>query len=151
RRRLNSDEPSGPAQGVHSSGWSKHVTNIHLRALEITWRVNYWPTYTFEVNMEHEIKKQPLIALLVELREIYRKEGGLVFVNGINSVIFWLSSDDETENERWINACTGYKTMASAKSGFSDVYIERDTFEERLKANVRLDQIRTELWASLGR
>lgn len=99
--------------------------------------------------MKEELVHQHLVELLIELRDICRKESGEAFVGGINSVISWLSSDDGVE-EGWRNARAGYKAMAEAKSGLSDFYIERDTFEERVLANERLDQIRKELWASLG-
>lgn len=99
--------------------------------------------------MKSESVHQHQIELLTELRDICRNEGGEVFVRGINSVISWLASDDET-GEAWRNARAGYKTMTEAKSGLSDFYVERDTFEERLLANARLDEIRKELWGSLG-
>lgn len=99
--------------------------------------------------MKNELVHQQPIKLLIELREICQKEGGEALVGGINSVISWLASDDETK-DGWRNARAGYKTMAEAKSGLSDFYVERDTFEERLLANARLDQIRKELWTSLG-
>jgi hypothetical protein len=41
--------------------------------------------------------------------------------------------------------------MAGSKSGFSDVYIDRGTAEQRIAANARLDTIRQTLWDAFER
>jgi hypothetical protein len=95
-------------------------------------------------------KASHALELLTELREIYRREGGRNFVSGISAAIGSLSDEELSEKERWSNACSVYQTMAGSKSGFADFYIDRETVEQRVDANARLDKIRQELWKLLG-
>lgn len=85
------------------------------------------------------------IKLLKELREIYCAEGGKNFIEGIEGIIECLS-ETALEEKKWTYACSIYRTMADSKSGFWDIYIDGKTAEQRVNANARLDEIRTELW-----
>lgn len=85
------------------------------------------------------------LKLLVELRDIYRKDGGENFISGISGAIDCLSDEVIVEDESWSNAFSIYRTMAGSKSGFADIYIDRETLEQRIEANARLDKIRETL------
>jgi hypothetical protein len=100
--------------------------------------------------MKERSKKSHALELLVELREIYREEGGRNFISGITAAIGSLSDEELSEEERWDNECSIYRTMAGFKSGFADLYIDRETVEQRIDANARLDHIRQELWTLFG-
>jgi hypothetical protein len=95
-------------------------------------------------------KAQYALKLLMELRDIYHREGGGNFIIGISGAIDCLSDEDDAGNESWSNACSIYRTMANSKSGFAEIYIDCDSVAQRIEANARLDQIRDELWTLLG-
>lgn len=100
--------------------------------------------------MVDKLKETYALELLVELQSIYCKEGGRNFDAGISAAIASLADKEISEKDRWSQACSIYQTMAVSKSGFSDFYIDRDTVEQRINANARLDFIRQELWKLLG-
>ncbi|WP_211462173.1 hypothetical protein [Collimonas silvisoli] len=93
------------------------------------------------------LKISHALKLLAELQNIYCKEGGENFVSGIMATMASLSDDQISEKDRWSQACSVYRTMAGSKSGFMDFYIDRESAEQRIIANARLDNIRDELWA----
>lgn len=100
--------------------------------------------------MVGKMKESLALKLLVELQGIYRKEGGQNFDSGIAAAIASLSDEKISGKDRWSQACSIYRTMAGSKSGFSDFYLDRDTVEQRIIANARLDYIRQELWTLFG-
>lgn len=89
-------------------------------------------------------------AMLAELSEIYRKEGGGGFLPGIFAVIEAISESRGMGDARFREAASIYRTLAGSKSGFSDFYIDRATSEERVIENIRLDYLRQELWKIFG-
>jgi hypothetical protein len=92
-----------------------------------------------------------LISLLTELRDIFHSEQCFEFDPGINAIIRILSEDPLSDSNEWTQATSIYRTMAGTKSGFSDVYIDRGTAEQRVADNVRLDAIRKVLWDTFDR
>lgn len=92
-----------------------------------------------------------LMAQLVELKKIYHDEGCRDFDRGIDGVLSMLSQGALPNNSAWEQAGSIYRTMAGSKSGFSDVYIDRDTVEQRIAANLKLDGIRQTLWDTFTR
>lgn len=86
-----------------------------------------------------------LVNLLKNLKEIYHQEGCYRFDGGINSIIEALSDSPCQSGAAWERASSIYRTMAGTKSGFSDVYIDASTADERVAANILLDDIRQKL------
>ena len=92
-----------------------------------------------------------LIRMLLELKNIYHGEGCRDFDRGIDAIVSILSESALPGTPAWEEAASIYRTMAGSKSGFSDVYIDRDTVEQRIAANARLDDIRQTLWDTFAR
>ena len=92
-----------------------------------------------------------LTELLITLKEIFHSESCQNFDSGINAIIRLLSEDPLPDSNEWAKATSMYRTMAGSKSGFSDVYIDRGTAEQRTAANARLDAIRQMLWDAFER
>jgi hypothetical protein len=92
-----------------------------------------------------------LTELLISLKEIFHSESCRNFDSGINAIIRLLSDDPLPDSNEWAQATSMYRTMAGSKSGFSDVYIDRGTAEQRIAANARLDTIRQMLWDAFER
>ncbi|MHC8401509.1 hypothetical protein ACYZTX_19110 [Pseudomonas sp. MDT1-17] len=90
--------------------------------------------------------EKKVVGLLVELQEIYRKEGERNYDHGFSAALAALCDQGLPELERWSEARSIYRTMAGGKSGFSDFYIDKNTVEERILENKRLDEIRQQLW-----
>ncbi|MNK69069.1 hypothetical protein D3C87_884490 [compost metagenome] len=97
------------------------------------------------------MKNTHLISLLTELKDIFHSENCRNFDAGINAIIRILSDDTLPNSNEWAQATSIYRTMAGSKSGFSDVYIDRGTSEQRIAANARLDSIRQMLWDAFER
>ena len=100
--------------------------------------------------MSNKIQKIKIINLLNDLKNICQKENGLNYVSGINCVINHFFDDNYSEEEQLIRASYSYKSFLSIKSGFSDFYIDRDNFDERILENKLLDDIKDKLWELLG-
>ena len=92
-----------------------------------------------------------LTELFITLKEIFHSENCRNFDSGINAIIRILSDDPSPNSNEWAQATSIYRTMAGSKSGFSDVYIDRGTSEQRIAANARLDAIRQILWDAFER
>jgi hypothetical protein len=92
-----------------------------------------------------------LVKLLKNLKEIYHREGCYDFDVGINSIIETLSDTPDQAGAAWERASSIYRTMAGSKSGFSDVYVDASTADERVAANALLDGIRQKLWDTFER
>lgn len=90
-------------------------------------------------------------ANLKELKEIYHQEGCYSFDEGIDSTIKALSDSIIQNDAFWERAASLYRTMAGSKSGFSDVYVDAGTSQERVAANIKLDSIRQYLWDAFAR
>lgn len=89
--------------------------------------------------------------MLITLKDIFHSENCRNFDAGINAIIRILSDDPLPNSNEWAQATSIYRTMAGSKSGFSDVYIDRGTSEQRIAANARLDAIRQMLWDAFER
>jgi len=100
--------------------------------------------------MQH-MTNSHLIELLISLKDIFHTENCRHFDAGINSIIRLLSSNPLPNSNEWAQATSMYRTMAGSKSGFSDVYIDQGTAEQRTAANARLDAIRQMLWDAFER
>lgn len=70
---------------------------------------------------------------------------------GINSIISILHDMSKPTATAWEDAASIYRTLAASKSGFSDVYVDAGTADERVAANVQLDSIRQMLWDTFKR
>lgn len=92
-----------------------------------------------------------LVSMLLELKHIYHGEGCRDFDRGIDAIVSILSESALPGTPAWDEAGSIYRTMAGSKSGFSDIYIDRDTVEQRIAANARLDAIRQTLWDTFAR
>ncbi|MDZ3991655.1 hypothetical protein [Pseudomonas sp. Teo4] len=92
-----------------------------------------------------------LVDLLKTLSAIYHREGCFDFDAGIGSMIDLLSRSPDQSGALWQHAASSYRTMAVTKSGFSDVYVDAATAQERVLANIQLDGIRQTLWETFKR
>lgn len=88
--------------------------------------------------------------MLLELKHIYHGERCGDFDRGIDAIVSILSENALPGTPAW-EAGSIYRTMAGSKSEFSDIYIDRDTVEQRIAANARLDAIRQTLWDTFAR
>lgn len=95
--------------------------------------------------------KSKCIDFLIEFKEILHNEHCRNFDPGINAIIRILSENPLSDSNDWREATSMYRTMTGTKSGFSDVYIDRDTVEQRVVDNARLDAIRKVLWDTSDR
>ena len=77
--------------------------------------------------------------LLEELIEIMEREGENNCIQGVYAVWGAIYRSD------FAGAGQNYRSVVQIKDGFSSFYIQRDNFDEMMKANRRLDEIRKEL------
>jgi len=92
-----------------------------------------------------------IIKQLQALKCIYHSERCYQFDEGINSIISILHDMSQPTATAWEDAASIYRTLAASKSGFSDVYVDAGTADERVAANVQLDSIRQMLWDTFKR
>ncbi|MEB6589226.1 hypothetical protein MXM82_08780 [Pseudomonas asiatica] len=92
-----------------------------------------------------------IIRRLETLKNIYHKEHYHNFDSGIDSIINILHKTSKQDGPTWEQAASIYRTLAVSKSGFSDVYVDAGTSDERVAANIKLDDIRQSLWDAFKR
>jgi hypothetical protein len=96
---------------------------------------------------------QPTIAsvrsLLEELRAILARQGESNWIRGVQAAIDSLDNPDDQKG--YSDAQSIYRTMTMGRGPFSEYYTHRDDFEQRVSANERLDQIRSQLWQLFDR
>lgn len=88
--------------------------------------------------------------LLGDLRQILVEEHGTNWVRGVDACLDQLPKTHSAGKadllaQLQIVAST-YRSMMRGYGSFSDFFIWREDFEERVRANERLDRIRQELW-----
>ncbi len=91
-----------------------------------------------------------LLELLIELRNILSREHEKNWIQGVEKMIEALTPPNyaghgtQHEAEKYVR--NTYRHMVSGNGSFSDYYIWRDEFSERLKENKELDWIREQIW-----
>ena len=89
--------------------------------------------------------------LFGEMREILEAEGERNWIRGISVICNTLAEANPiSESEQIERAKQTFNSMNGGAGSFADYYIHRDEFDERMKANERLDQIRDRLWELLS-
>jgi len=95
-------------------------------------------------------KSNDLLKLFKELKKIMINENEVNWVRGVDLIIEALtpphyggkgSVDKAVE---YVEAT--YRNMVSGNGSFSDFLIWRDDFDEREKANKKLDSVRADIW-----
>lgn len=100
--------------------------------------------------MNNVQKCKYLLRLFNELKQIMINEKENNWIRGINLIIKTLTPPDyggkgnADEAVRYVEYT--YRNMASGNGSFSDFFIWRDDFEEREKANKKLDRIKKDIW-----
>ncbi len=92
-----------------------------------------------------------IIKQLETLKNIYHKERCYNFDSGIESIINILHDTSRQDGAAWEQAAAIYKTLAISKSGFSDIYVDAETADERVATNIKLNDIRQLLWDTFKR
>jgi hypothetical protein len=82
--------------------------------------------------------------ILVRIHQILEKEEEKNWIRGIEGLINTLDETKDIENTR-----ASYKNMTRGAGSFSDYYIHRDDFDERVAANKELDELTEKLWRKL--
>lgn len=103
--------------------------------------------------MNNKIKMDKLLELFKMLRVILVSEGDGNWIRGVDSIIFSLSpkSISTSSDEEAIRyAESTYKAMFRGNGSFSDFYIWRDDFEERVYENEKLDILKDKIWSEFG-
>lgn len=81
-----------------------------------------------------------------------KAEQGEEWLPGITLIVNALTppfDDDERLQSALQYVQATYKSMLGGSGSFSDFYVWRDDFDERVKENTRLDQIKSEIWDTL--
>lgn len=95
-------------------------------------------------------KSNDLLQLFNELKKIMIRENENNWIRGVNLIIEALTPPDyggkgsADEAIKYVEAT--YRNMVSGNGSFSDFFIWRDDFDEREKANKRLDSVRADIW-----
>lgn len=88
--------------------------------------------------------------LFGEMETILESEGERNWIRGVRLISNTLSVENpESADSQLEEAKQTYKSMHGGAGSFSDYYIHRADFNERLEANKRLDEIRERLWRVL--
>jgi hypothetical protein len=93
-----------------------------------------------------EAKCIQLLKEIHSLRAILELEGEKNWVQGIDAIATLLQDSSGDVKDRLYKAKSIYTTMMRARNGFSDFHIWRDKYEDRVKANEDLKNIRNRLW-----
>jgi len=103
--------------------------------------------------MSNQEKARGLLTLFDCLREILLAEGEGSRLRGINLICNALTppfaGEDSIEGALRYAEAT-YKSMLGGSGSFSDFYIWRDDFDDRVKVNNRLEQIKGDIWDTFG-
>ncbi|PJG58426.1 hypothetical protein [Aeromonas cavernicola] len=104
--------------------------------------------------MNQETKITRLLELFKKLRGILASEDDKNWIRGIEAIIFDLSSQEaivgnEDEVVRYVEYT--YKGMCRGNGSFSDFYIWRDDFEERVSENEKLNNLKEKIWREFDR
>lgn len=88
-----------------------------------------------------------LVLLYTELIEIMEKDQENNWIRGINACLSILKAKDNRSAKIKLSEVKSiYHTMHAGYGSFSEYFIWREDFDERVKANKRLDEIRDEIW-----
>ena len=95
-------------------------------------------------------KANELLCLFNRLKKIMNEENENNWIRGINLIIESLTPPDyggkgsADEAVRYVSDT--YRNMVSGNGSFSDFFIWRDDFDERVKVNKKLDRLRANIW-----
>jgi hypothetical protein len=105
-------------------------------------------------NSEDQSQCARLIDIYSGILEIVNSEHGKTWSRGIEESIKLLKiandSEGEFKRERLKDVFSIYNTMNAGSGSFSDFHIWRDNYEERVKANKPLEELRDKLWAEIS-
>jgi hypothetical protein len=82
--------------------------------------------------------------LLEELCALLRAEGENNVIRGVSAALDALDGSDPERG--FAEARAIYRSIAAGPHPFSDYYIHRTDWADRVRANERLDRLRDELW-----
>jgi hypothetical protein len=103
--------------------------------------------------MDNRTKASNLLALFKTLRAILVAEGEGNWLRGIDLIIDALTPPQSGERdfeEALRYAESTYKSMLGGSGSFSEFYIWRDDFDERVKENDMLEKIKNDIWDTFG-
>jgi hypothetical protein len=95
-------------------------------------------------------KSNDLLRLFIELKQVMIRENENNWIRGVNLIIEALSPPEyggkgsADEAVRYVE--NTYRNMVSGNGSFSDFFIWRDDFDDRVKANKELDRIKADIW-----
>ncbi len=100
--------------------------------------------------MYHKTLSEELLIEFKKLRNILISEKENNWIRGIESIIEKLewSIDNKCEDPDhfFYSSCDTWKTMDKGNGSFSDYYIWRDDFDERVRLNKTFQKIKDNIW-----
>lgn len=92
-----------------------------------------------------------LYDLFIQLKKIMVKENENNWIHAINNIINYLLSNKNAKDENYIvnEVRKKLQSIYGGMGSFSDYYIWRDNYEERVKENEKLDSILDQIWTIL--
>ena len=93
------------------------------------------------------------LALLLEVEQILRSQGGLNWLPGIHTAIAigQEAEDGVAEPKVALDEMRSiHRSMCSGPGGYSDFFVWREDFDERRLANEKYNRLRDEPWTRLG-
>ncbi|WP_445494469.1 hypothetical protein [Photorhabdus sp. SF281] len=95
-------------------------------------------------------KCKRLLELFFLLKDVIKNERDNEWLININDFITMLTppyyGGIEDANVSLKRVSDSYKTMGRGNGSFSDYFIWREDFEERMKANEKFDDVKKEIW-----
>ncbi|MFY0403623.1 hypothetical protein V8Z79_03420 [Pantoea dispersa] len=100
--------------------------------------------------MHSKILSEDLLNEFKKLRDILISEKEINWIRGVESIIEKLEwSNDNRCNDPesfFYSACDTWKTMDKGNGSFSEYYIWRDDFDERVRLNKIYQKIKDNIW-----
>lgn len=100
--------------------------------------------------MSNEMKIKTLLCETKKIRDILSKENEVNWIRGVDLVIekleWSLSEKCNDPDCFFLDACDTWNSMMKGNGSFSDYYIWRDDFDERVYLNEKLDSALKVIW-----
>lgn len=106
-----------------------------------------------EKTMDTVQRLTDLRLLFEELKEILKAENGENWLPGVDAVLERLDFTSKAPPKVDViqEVISIFRTMNSGQGGFSDFFLWRDDFEERVAANAHFKGLKSKIWAILER
>jgi hypothetical protein len=90
---------------------------------------------------------EELKSIFDELERLLDAENESNWIRGVRIICHTLKDDkSKSDSKKLDEVKQTYMSMCRGVGSFSDYYIHRDDFDERVQRNLKLDKIRNRLW-----